>query len=131
LKKALGAVEEAKAAYLEAHALSQPYSFMRYVHELCLGSICESQNKIDEALSWYKSALTTSNRGEGIAGGSALQSFLKHRPQEELTAEERALCAAVAEKSWKLLRLPGQADLRDLARTTLRLIEAQSKPLKQ
>lgn len=128
LKKELGALEEAKAAYLEAHATSQPSSFMRYVHELCLGEVCEAQHAVDEALSWYKSALRTCRSGGGISGGGALQSYLRHRRDEDLTAEEHALCVAVVKQSWELLRLGGEPDLQDLAKTVSALVKAQSTP---
>src|SRR6266568_3751666 len=71
LKERLGDLESAKADLQTARALIGP-SYMRYVHEICLGAISRKQAQIDEAASWYRIALQTCMLGERISGGSAL-----------------------------------------------------------
>lgn len=113
-KERAGDLQGAKEDLSTALSLIGP-TYLRYVHELCLGSICEEQQQIEEALSWYRNALETSLECSDVSGGSALQSYLRLRGQNNLNPQEKGLCRQVIAHSWKLLRLPGKPNLTNLA----------------
>jgi tetratricopeptide (TPR) repeat protein len=129
----IGRFDEAKADLLSSCSLIPPdpigaATFARSVTEQGIGRICEKQSKIQEAKEWYMKALMTIKKGDACDGGSALKSLLTLVGEGNLSDEARALCNAVAIKSWKLLRIPGEPDLNNLAEATQRIIEAMGKP---
>ena len=109
LKQELGQLDSAKDDLLQARALVGP-SYGRYVSELCLGRVCEAQQRVDEAASWYRTALRTCAAGRGISGGTALSGFLELQYQESLTREDQTLVTDAALASWGVLDLPGKPD---------------------
>jgi hypothetical protein len=113
LREQLGNPEGAKQDLLTARSLVGP-SYGRYVHELSLGAVCEKQQRMSEAVSWYRTALRTCIEGENISGGTALNKLLSLQNQNVLEAEDQELWTQAAEKSWDVLGLPGQPDLTDL-----------------
>jgi hypothetical protein len=62
-KEELGDLRGAEEDLLTARSLAQEGSYGRFVNELCLGGLCEKQQRISEALSWYRSALRTCIEG--------------------------------------------------------------------
>ena len=93
-----------------------------------LGCVSEKRESVNEAVSWYQTALRTCIEGEGISGGTALQKLLRLRAQEVLTAEDRTLCARAAQKSWQVLGLPGEPDLADISRAVSTIKEGEANP---
>ena len=128
LKEEVGQYKEAAKDYLAALSLSQAESYAQYTIELSLGSISEKLGIRDEALSWYQKALLTCAKGVGIAGGAALKIFLELKGENRITEEEKALCNQVVEKSWALLRIPGEPDLSNLKAVSETLIHWAGKP---
>lgn len=127
LREQLGQSEAAKDDLLLARSLIGP-SYGRYVHELSLGSICEKQRRIDEAISWYRTALRTCIEGRGISAGTALKGLLALRDQRVLTPEDQAICAGAAQKSWDVLGLQGQPDLTDLTHVVSAIKSGEASP---
>ena len=127
LKEQLGDLEAAKEDLLTARSLVGR-SYMRYVQELSLGRLYRMQQRLNEAVSWYRVALHTCIEGEGISGGTALKEFLTLRGQEALTVEDQALTAQVAERSWRVLGLPGQPDLTSLPRVISAIKDGEANP---
>jgi tetratricopeptide (TPR) repeat protein len=122
-----GDLEGAEKDLLQAHALAPP-GFGRYAVELGLGGICEKRQRPAEAVSWYRAALETSVEADGVAAGGALRSFLRLRPEQSLSPEERSLCARVVEHSWEVLELPGQPDLADLKKGLAAIMDGEAQP---
>jgi len=127
LKQQSGDLEGAEKDLLSARLLVGP-TYGRYVQELGLGDICQKRQRVNEAVSWYRTALRTCAEGKGISGGTALKAFLMFRPQESLTAEEVELCSRVAERSWQVLGLAGRPDVRRLDNLVSIINDAQANP---
>ena len=127
LEERLGRVETAKADLLAARSLVAA-TYIRYVHELSLGSICRRQNQVDEAESWYRTALRTCLEGKNISGGTALKEFLLLNREGTLSTEDQSLWSQVAERSWEMLGLAGRPDLSDLPRVVSAIKEGEARP---
>ena len=115
---------EAKDDLLAARSLTGP-NYERYVHELSLGSLFESQNLNEEAHAWYRTALNTCLLDNGTSGGTALKRLLQLCPATDLPLDDIALCSRVIEHSWRVLRLAGMPDLSDLEAAASIILHAQ------
>jgi hypothetical protein len=121
-----GDYSSARADLLLAHSLASP-GYLKYVHELSLGSVCRAEHNSSEAVKWYRSALQTSLDAKGVSGGTALKNFVSLLG-EDMTAEDLALCRAVIARSWGVLGLAGEAPTDDLAAAITRIKEGETKP---
>ena len=121
-----GDYASARADLLLAHNLASP-SYLKYVHELSLGSVCRAEHNRSEAVKWYRSALQTCLDAKGVSGGSALKQFVSLLG-EDISAEDLALCRAVIARSWVVLGLTGEAATHDLAAAIATIREGETKP---
>jgi hypothetical protein len=124
IEERLGNTMEAKDDLLAARSLTGP-NYERYVHELSLGSLFESQNLNEEAHAWYRTALNTCLLDNGTSGGTALKRLLQLCPATDLPLDDIALCSRVIEHSWRVLRLAGMPDLSDLEAAASIILHAQ------
>ncbi len=115
-----GETEPARASLLEAHSSSPPLSYARYTLELALGEIAERHGELPDAIGWYRRALDTAAGGEEISGATAVLSFLRLRTDP--SPVERTQCSLVCERSWQVLGLSSEPDLKDLIGTAKKLI---------
>jgi hypothetical protein len=129
LKGRLGNIAGAKDDLITARTEVGP-SYGRYVHELSLGTLCESQNLPDEAISWYREALKTCLQGDHISAGTVIDRLINLRPPAALSPEDIDLCQQAIRRSWQVLRLPGIPDLSDLPSSVSEINAAQARPLK-
>jgi hypothetical protein len=120
-------LEGAKQDLLDARILVGPI-YVRYVHELALGRLCETQGKESEAVSWYREALETCLQGAGISGGSALVGLLRLQSPQGLTPTDFDLYRRVAEQSWGVLRLPGRPNLSDSSAVLSAIKQGEANP---
>jgi hypothetical protein len=128
IEERLGNAEKAKNDLLAARSLTGP-NYDRYVHELCLGSLFESQNLNEEARSWYRTALNTSLLDNGTSGGTVLKRLLQLCPVANLPPDDIVLCRRVIEHSWRVLRLTGMPDLSDLEAAASIILHAEGRPV--
>lgn len=112
IRESQGALEAAKQDWSDALSHVGEGTYARYVGERSLGEVCERLGQTDEAERWYRVALATCAAGAEFSGGLALQAFVRLKGQQ-LSRTDKALIAAVAEKSWRALELPGKPDLSD------------------
>jgi tetratricopeptide (TPR) repeat protein len=129
----LGKFDKAIQDWLSSYSLVttsaiMDIAFKKYVTELRIGGVFEKQSKMQEAMDWYRKALTTVCEGEGTSGGAAIKSFLTIVGDGTLTDEDRTLCNDVVAKSWKLLHIEGEPDLSNPLMAAEKLIQAQGKP---
>jgi hypothetical protein len=116
----------ARADLLLAHSLAS-VGYLKYVHELSLGSVCRAQRNPSEALKWYRSALQTCLEANGVSGGTALKSFVT-LVGDDISTEDMALCRAAVARSWAVLGLSGEAATYDLASAITRIKEGETRP---
>ena len=83
---------------------------------------------MNEALSWYRSALHTCLDGEGISGGTALKQFLALSGQQGITSRDKELCARVVRRSWEVLALPGEPELTNVAAAIEAIRDGEARP---
>jgi len=126
VNRRLGSIERAIDDLLVARSLTGP-DYRRYVHELSLGALFESQNLQEQATSWYRAALNTCLLDKGTSGGTALKRLLDLSPPTSLSPDDIDLCRKVVEHSWRVLRLPGDPGLLDLASAVSIIGEAQGR----
>lgn len=124
----LGNAEAAESNLLTARSLTR-LTYTKYVHEISLGSLFERQDLIEEACTWYRTALNTCLLDNTTSGGTVLHRLLQLRPAASLSDDDIALCRRVIEHSWQVLRLSGMPDLLDLELATSIIRDAQSRPL--
>jgi hypothetical protein len=119
-----GDYSSSRADLLLAHSLASA-GYLKYVHELSLGSVCRAERNPSEALKWYRSALQTSLDAKEVSGGTALKNFVTLLG-EDISAEDLALCRAVIARSWVVLGLSGEAATHDLAVAITRIKEGET-----
>jgi len=123
----IGDLATAMTELLEARSLVGP-AYVKYVHELRIAGICCKQQKFEDALRWYREALDTSAKGNGISGGNALNGLLNLQGKVSLSDADFALCSLVAKKSWNLLGLPGEPNLGHLPDVVSKIRLSESDP---
>jgi hypothetical protein len=102
--------------------------YQRYVAELSLGAICELQQRTDEAISWYRAALSTCINARDVSAGTAITRMTRLLPWELLSAHDLELCRKSIERSWAVLDLPGKPCLTDMPSAVLEITAAQTHP---
>lgn len=122
IREAEGSLDNAKRDWLEALQYAHEGTFLRYQLEYNVGDANERAGIPQEALSWYRAALTTCSRGDEFSGNKTLTAFLR-LSGGEIPPEDRVLVSSVAVKSWRVLELSGEPDLKDLTATVKRLTE--------
>lgn len=132
----LGGVEEglnlpldAKRYYKQARSIVKA-GYYRYTLELSLGRLCKSLAEMEESIAWYRQAIQTSVLVKDTSGGSALSSYLGLRGEAHLTRGERKLCEQAVRRSWEVLGLPGEPEVKNLRSATRKIISGQSNPPK-
>jgi hypothetical protein len=116
----------ARGDLLLAHRLASP-SYLRYVHELSLGSICRAERRPSEALKWYRSALQTCLNASEVSGGTALKNFIA-LVGDDMGSDDIALCRAAVARSWAVLGVSGEAATHDFATAITRIKEGETRP---
>lgn len=117
----------AKDDFMQAAGLQASGSYVRYTTELSAGHASQKAGDTQEALTWYRAALLTcAQTDEPFSGATATQALLTLAP--ELSPSDRELARAVTVKSWRVLSLPGQPNLDDLAGATEILMQRASDP---
>jgi hypothetical protein len=122
----VGALSGGRSDLLLAHGLAAP-GYLRYVHELSLGSICRAERGPSEALKWYRSALHTCLDASGVSGGTALKNLIA-LVGTDINSEDMALCRAAIARSWAVLGLSGEAATHDLSTAITKIKEGETKP---
>jgi tetratricopeptide (TPR) repeat protein len=120
-----GDLSRARSDLLLAHGLVPP-GYLRYVHELSLGSIWRAEGNPSEALKWYRSALQTCLDASGVSGGTALKNLLA-LVGDEIGSEDMALCRAAIARSWAILGLSGEAAKYDLTSAIAKIKEGEAR----
>lgn len=116
----------ARADLLLAYSLASP-GYLKYVHELSLGSLSRAEHNPSEAAKWYRSALQTCLDAKGVSGGTALTNLVRLLG-EDIGAEDLALCRAVIARSWGVLGLSGEAPTHDLVAAITTIKAGETKP---
>lgn len=122
IKEEKGDPEAAWNSWSDGLQYARDGSFVRFQLELMLGNVCERQGRAREALEWFRKALETCCSGDEFAGNKALSGYLRltnGKPQPE----DESIIACVAQKSWRVLELPGAPDANDWTITVARLEE--------
>lgn len=110
----------AREDWLEALALARQGSFLRFNLETHLGNADERSQSFPEALTWYRTALKTCADGEEFSGNQALSAMLRVM-KGSFATEDSEIVARVLKKSWRVLEVPGEPNLRDLEAATIQL----------
>jgi tetratricopeptide (TPR) repeat protein len=126
IKDNQGELADAKQDWLNALAYSGEGTFLHYSLERCLGQVCETLGLPEEALRWYRTSLSTCSQGDEFSGHRSLTALLR-LTGGEVPPEDKPTVASVAEKSWRVLQLPGAPDLNDLVGTVSKLAEGFQK----
>jgi tetratricopeptide (TPR) repeat protein len=114
IRQSMGSSEKAKQDWLQALSYAREGTFLRYELEHCLGEAYEESEALKEALQWYRTALGTCSTGEEFSGNKTLVAFMR-LSGDNISPDDKALLASVIQKSWRVLEVPGELDLTDLA----------------
>ena|SRR2546422_483532 len=114
IRESQGSLDVAKQDWLKALQYGQEGTFLRYELEHRVGEICEKADASEEALSWYRKALRTCSTGRQFSGNRTLTAFLR-LSGDSFSPADNALLASVIQTSWRVLEVPGEPDLIDLA----------------
>lgn len=114
IRKSEGSLENAKEDWRDALRFAQDGTFLRYELEQNIGEACEESDELEEACSWYRTALKTCSTGEGFSGHRALTAFMRLR-SDHVAPDDKALLASSIQKSWRVLEVSAEPDLIDLA----------------
>jgi tetratricopeptide (TPR) repeat protein len=125
MREEAGAADEARRDWDEALVYASAGSYLRFRLEHHVGEALERGGGLKEALDRYTTALRTCSAGGEFSGLRALSAYLRLKGGK-VEPEDEALIASVAEKSWRVLELPGAPDLKDLPATIRRLDEGFS-----
>lgn len=113
--------------FVQAAGLFRPGSYARYTTELSVGGVLNRTGELHEAVKWYRAALNTCARADELfSGATATKALLAVAP--ELSPSDRELARTVTAKSWRVLNLPNEPNLDDLAGTTEILMHRASTP---
>jgi hypothetical protein len=115
-----GDLAEAQVSWSNGLQHARDGSFLRFQLETSLGGAAERQMQSAEALTWFRSALETCCQGDEFSGSKALSGYLRVSGGKVEPADETVV-SCVAEKSWRVLGLPGAPDSNDWAATVARL----------
>ena len=122
-----GDLKAAANDYGQAVALALEGSYSRYAAQQGLGEAQEKLGSHDEAKQSYRAALRTAVENAELSGARALKGFLVLNAAHTLSEKDYRLASAVAQQSWRALRLPGTPDLADLMATAERLVAETTK----
>jgi tetratricopeptide (TPR) repeat protein len=114
IRQSQGSLESAKEDWLDALRFAQEGTFLRYEFEHNIGKACEESGELEEARSWYRTALKTCSTGEGFSGHRTLTAFI-WLSDGPITPDDNVLLASAIQKSWRVLELSAEPDLIDLA----------------
>lgn len=117
-----GKLDDAQASWSNGLQYARDGSFLRFQLETSLGGAAELQAQSAEALNWFRSALETCYQGDEFSGNKALSGYLRLSGGKVESVDE-AVVSCVAEKSWRVLGLPGAPDPNDWPATAARLEE--------
>jgi hypothetical protein len=123
----LGDLDAAKRDLGRAKSLAPDGSYGLYTLDLRLGGLHEETESWADARKHYVTALRTVLEGVDLSGGTALACLLRLSKCCALSDEEVRLAEKVIEKSWAVLDLPGEPELRDLGRASTILQERQGR----
>lgn len=122
IKHSQAELADAKEDWLQALPFAGEGTSLQYELQTNIAEVCEVTNPSGESLRWYRAALTTCSDGDQFSGTRALTAFVRLNGGT-LPTGDLVMVASVAEKSWKVLQLPGSPDLDDLVGTVARLSE--------
>jgi tetratricopeptide (TPR) repeat protein len=128
LRREQGDLHGARSDFLAALDLSAKPDFERFTLESALGVISKQLGDKPEAERWFLGALHTAAEDPTISGISALRSLSQTRGTFFLSTEERKLVERVVVQAWRILRLPGEPDLKDIFASAWVLYQAQARP---
>ena len=117
-----GKLVDAQASWSNGLQYAREGSFLRFQLETSLGGAAERQAQSAEALKWFRSALETCCQGDEFSGNKALSGYLRLSGGKVESVDETVV-SCVAEKSWRVLGLPGAPDPNDWTATAARLEE--------
>ncbi|MEO6391638.1 MAG: tetratricopeptide repeat protein [Pyrinomonadaceae bacterium] len=120
IKEQLGDFRGAQERYIEGLNYRPGGTFGRHDLQQLIGRTCEKLGEHDEAIQWYRRSMKTCLASEDF-GCLALLPYLKCGGGD-IYSEDVPMVKTLVERSWRLLAVPGQPDLNDLARA-IRAIE--------
>lgn len=130
IKDDQGLSSEARRDWLAAIPYCRAGSFDRHRLEYEIGRSYEKAALRNDALAFYRSAIQTCATGDEFAGNKALSAFLALNTGW-ISSEDEATVAAAIEKSWRVLELPGEPDLKNLPNAVTKLAEGFSDKVRQ
>jgi len=113
VKDRQGDLAEARQDWMDGLDYAGAGTFLRYCLERNIGRVCHRLGLEEEAMRWYRNAVTTCYRGDEFSGHRALVDLVKLNGGE-ISANDRDMYGSVIEKSWRVLDLPGTPNLDDL-----------------
>lgn len=130
INESQSSLDLAKRDWLEALQYGKEGTFLRYELEHNLGKACEGSGAVQEALSWYRTALKTCSTGKEFSGNRTLTAFMR-LSGANVSPDDYALLALVIQKSWAVLEIPGRPDLADLAASVNELMTRFNKTINE
>lgn len=121
-----GNLADAQVSWSNGLQYAREGGFLRFQLETSLGGATERQAQSAEALNWFRTALVTCCQGDEFSGNKALSGYLRLTGGTVEPADEAAVLC-VAEKSWRVMSLPGAPDPNDWIATAFRLEEELAK----
>lgn len=130
IMKEQGLLKTARHEWRRAIPDSRTGSFVRACLEYEIGVSFENASLVNEARTYYRSAIETCAYGDEFSGNKQLGAYLAINNGQILPGDEAAIIAAL-KKSWRVLELSGEPDLTDLADSIVKLSEGFSEKVRR
>ncbi|MCC7306234.1 MAG: hypothetical protein IT173_01610 [Acidobacteria bacterium] len=130
IKTDLGFHKDARKDWMAAIPYSSEGSFLRACLEYETGVSFENENRTNEALYYYRSAIDTCAYGNEFAGTKQLCAYLALNNGRILEGDEAMIMAAVT-KSWRVLELFGEPNIAELPDAITKLGQGSSEKLRR
>lgn len=130
MKDEQGLPDDAREDWLTAIDYSIEGSYLRYLLEYEIGNSFQRAALLDKALLRYHKALESCANGDFFSGSSAAAAFLALNGGQ-IPVKYRSMIATVVEKSWAVLELPGNPQLRDLPQAIVSLIAGRDEKIRK
>lgn len=129
IREKMGDILSAKEDLLSAHSHSPQATYQRYTIELTIGRLSQSTYDLEDARSWYISAVETAIKDPSTSGASAVKSLLDIKEASSWSYAEKASCEKAIRQAWALFSLSGDPNMENLKETLQILAEASARPI--
>jgi hypothetical protein len=111
--------------FIEALAIAEEGGLKRYSLEISLAAVSAQSGDAQGAERWSLAALNTAAADPQECGAGAFLRLLQLRGDRGLQPQEQQLAEKTIRQAWRLFRLEGEPDLKNLTATAQELLQAR------